>query len=120
MFAARLTALRARGRCALLCDLKRLLKRAGFSPSSPRSPLSAFLFQPWWSLIWLVLIAYTFYFFRDPDRAIPQDPAAIVAPADGVVVEIVEIEEPESRAPNHAADRDFSFRVRCPCQPRAD
>ncbi len=55
----------------------------------------SFLFQPWWSLIWLVLIAYTFYFFRDPDRPIPQDPAAVVAAADGVVVEIEEIEEPE-------------------------
>jgi phosphatidylserine decarboxylase len=55
----------------------------------------SFLFQPWWSLIWLVLIAYTFYFFRDPDRTIPQDPVAIVAAADGVVVEITEIEEPE-------------------------
>jgi phosphatidylserine decarboxylase len=54
-----------------------------------------FLFQPWWSLIWLVLIAYTFYFFRDPDREVSQDPAAIVAAADGVVVEIVEVEEPE-------------------------
>lgn len=57
--------------------------------------LISFLFQPWCSLIWLVLIAYTFYFFRDPHRAVPQDPVAIVAPADGVVVEIVEIEEPE-------------------------
>jgi phosphatidylserine decarboxylase len=55
----------------------------------------SFLFQPWWSLIWLVLIAYTFYFFRDPDRTIPPDPGAIVAAADGVVVEIAEIEEPE-------------------------
>jgi phosphatidylserine decarboxylase len=55
----------------------------------------SFVFQPWWSLIWLVLIAYTFYFFRDPDRVISQDPAAIVAAADGVVVEIAEVEEPE-------------------------
>ena len=57
--------------------------------------LITFLFQPWWSLIWVALIAYTFYFFRDPERPIPKDPAAIVAAADGVVVEIVEIEEPE-------------------------
>jgi phosphatidylserine decarboxylase len=53
------------------------------------------IFQPWWSLIWLVLIAYTFYFFRDPNRDTPPDPAAIVAAADGVVVEIAEIEEPD-------------------------
>lgn len=30
------------------------------------------------------------YFFRDPPRAIPADPAAVVSPADGRVVEIVD------------------------------
>lgn len=57
--------------------------------------LISLLLQPWCSLIWLVLIAYTFYFFRDPDRATPPDPAVIVAAADGVVVEIAEVEESE-------------------------
>jgi phosphatidylserine decarboxylase len=33
---------------------------------------------------------FVFYFFRDPDRAIPIDPGVVVAPADGRVVEIVE------------------------------
>jgi len=47
---------------------------------------------------WLLggaLILYTFYFFRDPDRQAPPDPLAVVAPADGVVVEIVEKAENE-------------------------
>jgi phosphatidylserine decarboxylase len=32
---------------------------------------------------------FVVFFFRDPEREIPQDPSAIVSPADGKVVEIV-------------------------------
>lgn len=44
----------------------------------------------WWPggiLIFLGL--FVFYFFRDPQRTIPADPTAVVSPADGHVVEIV-------------------------------
>ena len=44
-----------------------------------------------WKLPAAVLIllgGFIFYFFRDPERAIPADPAAIVSPADGKVVDI--------------------------------
>jgi phosphatidylserine decarboxylase len=47
------------------------------------------------SLPGVALILYTFYFFRDPDRTTPADGDAVVAPADGVVVEIVEKMETE-------------------------
>jgi phosphatidylserine decarboxylase len=50
---------------------------------------------PWLSLIFLILICYTFYFFRDPDREVPQDQNAIVAAADGAVTEIIEVDETE-------------------------
>jgi phosphatidylserine decarboxylase len=53
------------------------------------------LLSPWLALIWGLLILYTFYFFRDPERTLPADATAVVAAADGVVVEIVEMEEPE-------------------------
>jgi phosphatidylserine decarboxylase len=53
------------------------------------------LVAPEVSLLGIGLILYTFYFFRDPDRAVPPDPAAVVAPADGVVVEIIEKAETE-------------------------
>lgn len=56
--------------------------------------ISAF-FGGWLSLLWLPLFGYTFFFFRDPDRAVPQDSRSIVAAADGVIVEIIEIEEKE-------------------------
>jgi phosphatidylserine decarboxylase len=49
----------------------------------------------WLSLIFLILICYTFYFFRDPDREVRQDPNTIVAAADGTVTEVIEIEETE-------------------------
>jgi phosphatidylserine decarboxylase len=57
--------------------------------------LASFLITPWLSLVWLILIAYTFAFFRDPKRIVPPDPGAVVAPADGVVAEIVQMEENE-------------------------
>jgi phosphatidylserine decarboxylase len=38
----------------------------------------------------LFLAAFILYFFRDPERTIPADPAAVVSPADGRVLEVVE------------------------------
>ena len=52
-------------------------------------------FAPWLTLLFVLLIGYTFVFFRDPERTIPPDPDVVVAPADGVVVEIAELEESE-------------------------
>jgi phosphatidylserine decarboxylase len=56
--------------------------------------VSALFFLPA-ALLGVVLVVYTFYFFRDPNRPIPADPLDVVAPADGVIVEIIEKEEPE-------------------------
>lgn len=55
----------------------------------------SFLLSPWLALLFIALIAYTFAFFRDPERAIPSDPDLVVAAADGVVVEIAELDETE-------------------------
>jgi phosphatidylserine decarboxylase len=52
-------------------------------------------FFPWLLLLVLFLTIYVFWFFRDPARVSPADPNAVVAAADGVVADIVEIEEPE-------------------------
>lgn len=40
--------------------------------------------------VFFVLALFVFYFFRDPQRAIPADPNVIVSPADGKVVEVVD------------------------------
>ena len=53
------------------------------------------LVSTWLALLFLILIFYTFAFFRDPERAVPAEPELVVAAADGVVVEIIEREEPE-------------------------
>jgi phosphatidylserine decarboxylase len=44
----------------------------------------------WLGGILIFLGLFIFYFFRDPERAIPLDPGAVVSPADGRVVEIVD------------------------------
>jgi phosphatidylserine decarboxylase len=49
----------------------------------------------WLSLIFLALFLFTIAFFRDPNRSVPADPKLIVAPADGRVSDIVELDEKE-------------------------
>lgn len=44
------------------------------------------------AVIFLILAILVFNFFRDPEREIPTDPRALVSPADGRVVKIVEEE----------------------------
>jgi phosphatidylserine decarboxylase len=54
----------------------------------------------WWYVAALLglLTAFMAYFFRDPERAIPDDPSVVVSPADGRVtrVERVSPEDPQS------------------------
>lgn len=42
----------------------------------------------WWSLPLWILTAFVVQFFRDPERPIPQDPLAVLSPADGRIVAI--------------------------------
>ncbi len=51
----------------------------------------------WPGTILVLLGLFVLYFFRDPERAGPADPAAVVSPADGRVIEVVE-ESLEGRA----------------------
>ena len=54
------------------------------------------LFLQWSIIGWpLMLVAvWVFAFFRDPERVVPQSESAIVAPADGLVTLISEVEPP--------------------------
>ena len=57
----------------------------------PLASLTAVLFlldQPVLGGILAILAAFVLFFFRDPERAIPQDPAELVSPADGLVHKI--------------------------------
>jgi phosphatidylserine decarboxylase len=52
-------------------------------------------FSMWLSLFFWLLFVCTLAFFRDPDRVAPTDPSAIVAAADGKVMDIIEVDENE-------------------------
>jgi len=45
-------------------------------------------------IIWL-LILFSFYFFRDPDRVIPPGDNLIISPADGKIIVVEKTNEPE-------------------------
>ncbi len=49
----------------------------------------------WLSLLLLALFLFTVAFFRDPDRHVAADPNLVVAPADGTVRDVLELEEKE-------------------------
>jgi phosphatidylserine decarboxylase len=57
--------------------------------------LASCFFAAWLSLFFFVLILYTLFFFRDPDRNIPPDRNAVLAAADGTVTDISEVDETE-------------------------
>jgi phosphatidylserine decarboxylase len=48
----------------------------------------------WWALpLWLIAI-FVLQFFRDPGRRVPEDPQAVVSPADGRVVWVGKSQDP--------------------------
>ncbi len=55
--------------------------------------VASFFLWRWLPTLFVLLIGYTFAFFRDPERITPPEPEAVVAAADGVVADIVEIDE---------------------------
>jgi phosphatidylserine decarboxylase len=57
--------------------------------------VATWFISAWLTFIFLALFLFTVAFFRDPDRTVPTDPSLIVAPADGRVSDIVELDEKE-------------------------
>ncbi len=57
--------------------------------------VAASLFAPVWlaGLAWLLLV-FVVQFFRDPPRAIPTQPDAVLSPADGRIVKIEKVRDP--------------------------
>lgn len=42
-----------------------------------------------------IFAVFNLFFFRDPNRNIPQNPRAVLSPADGKVTQIVNVQEPD-------------------------
>ena len=51
-----------------------------------------FIYKPLFILS-LILLIFTFYFFRDPERVVPIGDDILVSPADGLITNITEIKE---------------------------
>src|SRR2546427_12172106 len=58
--------------------------------------IATWFVSAWLSLIFLAFFLFTIAFFRAPDRSVPPDRNLIVAPADGKVSDIVELDEKEA------------------------
>lgn len=54
--------------------------------------LLGWLTSPPWAILPLLFGAFFLWFFRDPERRIPDTPGAIVSPADGKVTDIITVE----------------------------
>lgn len=50
---------------------------------------------PWITILGLVSVGFFAYFFRDPERTIPQEQGVIISPADGKVILVDEVQEKE-------------------------
>ena len=48
----------------------------------------------WWSIPFWLLLVFVLQFFRDPPRNVPDDPDAVVSPADGRIVAVEKNRDP--------------------------
>lgn len=55
------------------------------------SGLIAWLTNPAWALLPVLLAFFFLWFFRDPNRQVPSDAGALVSPADGKVTDVSQI-----------------------------
>jgi phosphatidylserine decarboxylase len=58
-------------------------------------------FLGWWyvALVLSLLTAFMAYFFRDPERAVPEDDSIVVSPADGRVTRVEKTDAADPQSP---------------------
>lgn len=67
--------------------------RDGYKFTAPPVALGILAIALGWhaaGVVFVLLAALVVYFFRDPERVPPSDPTAVISPADGRVVEVVD------------------------------
>lgn len=62
-------------------------------PLIAAAALLGWLTRPAWGILPLLLAMFFLWFFRDPERAIPQDAGAVVSPGDGKVTDVATVTE---------------------------
>ena len=78
----------------------------------------------WWlyivGFLGIASVAFTLFFFRDPDRVIPDGDHLIIAPADGKVIDIKKVMESRYFKEEVTQISIFSLAHGCTCQPKSN
>ena len=77
-------------------DVEAMILKDGYTYIFSALAAAVFLglvFHPYAAVPFVVLAMYFAYFFRNPERSIPQDNSLLVSPADGKVMEVVSLDD---------------------------
>ena len=79
-----------------------ILAREGWAHiviATAAAALTHYFAGPGWAVPLWIAVVFVMQFFRDPARPIPDDPRAVICPADGRVIALGEVEDPYLKRP---------------------